>query len=279
MRLARSPSPEQAAALPLPVDVRLMNATAYTVFVLAALTLLAAAVLWLTRAPYFAIRSIHVEGGLTRNSLSTLRAHAMPRLRGQFFSLDLADARAAFESVPWVRHAVVRRAWPDRLTVWLEEHQPVALWQPEDERNPLLVNSFGEIFEANVGDVEDDRLPVLAGPSESAAGNAAESAAAMWSLLQRLQPLLASQELPLSRLSLSARGSWRGETEAGQVIEFGRGSEDEIVARGERFVHTLSQVTGRYRRPLLTADLRHTDGYALRLDGVATVAPAASGAN
>lgn len=282
MRLPRSPAPAQAE-LSMPFDVRLMNLMAYSVFVLAALTLLAAAMLWLTRAPYFAIRSIQVDGELTHNTLTTLRSDALPKLRGQFFSLDLADARAAFESVPWVRHAVVRRAWPDRLTVWLEEHQPVALWQPEDERNPLLVNSFGEVFEANVGDVEDDGLPVLAGPPEGASEGVTESAhrsaAAMWSLLRRLQPLLASQDLSLRRLSLSARGSWRGETEAGQVIEFGRGSEDEIVARGERFVHTLSQVTGRYGRPLLNADLRHTDGYALRLDGVATVATAASGAN
>lgn len=279
MRLSRSPAPAQAAALPMPLDVRVMNLMASSVFVLAALTLLAAALLWLTRAPYFAIRSIQIDGELTRNTLTTLRAHALPKLRGQFFSLDLTEARAAFESVPWVRHAVVRRAWPDQLTVWLEEHQPVALWQPEDERNPLLVNNFGEVFEANVGDVEEDRLPVLAGPADDAPESTHKSAASMWSLLQRLQPILAAQDLQLQRLSLSARGSWRGETEAGQVIEFGRGSEDEIVARSERFVHTLGQVTGRYHRPLLSADLRHTDGYALRLDGVATVATAASGAN
>ncbi|MCP5271788.1 MAG: FtsQ-type POTRA domain-containing protein [Burkholderiaceae bacterium] len=274
MRVTRRPTPAVAATLPLPLDVRLMNGVAAGVFVLAALTLLAAGVLWLTRAPFFAIRAVQIDGDLARNSVPTIRANAMPKLRGQFFSLDLARTRAAFESVPWVRRAVVRRVWPDRLAVQLEEHRPVALWQPEDERNPLLVNSFGEIFEANVGDVEDDRLPVLAGPSDKAR----ENAAAMWSLLRRLQPLLAAQDLPLRRLSLSARGSWRGETEEGQVIEFGRGSEDEVIARSEQFVRTLSQVTGRYRRPLLSADLRHTDGYALRLDGVATVTPATTGA-
>ena len=87
------------------------------------------------------------------------------------------------------------------------------------------------------------------------------------------------KELALKRLVLSARGSWRGETEDGQVIEFGRGTEDEVVARTERFVRTLTQVTGRYRKPLLSADLRHADGYALRLEGVSTVATAASGVN
>jgi cell division protein FtsQ len=257
-----------SAAAALPIDVRLMNGVAAAVFALAALALVLAGMLWLTRAPWFAIRAVQIDGDLARNSVPTIRANAMPRLSGNFFSLDLQRARAAFESVPWVREAVVRRVWPDRLAVRLQEHQPVALWQRDDEA-PRLVNSFGEIFEANVGDVDDDRLPVFDGPEGSSA--------AMWSLLQRLAPLLARQELVLRRLELSARGSWRGETEEGQVIEFGRGSEDEIVARTDRFVGTLSRVTGKYRKPLLSADLRHADGYALRLEGVSTVAPAASG--
>lgn len=268
-RPATAPASAALAAAPMPLDVRLMNGVAAGVFVLAALALLAAGVLWLTRAPFFAIRAIQVDGDLARNNVPTIRANALPRLQGQFFSIDLQKTRSAFESVPWVRQAVVRRVWPDRLAVRLEEHRPVALWQREDERNPLLVNSFGEVFEANVGDVEDDRLPVLAGPPESAA--------AMWSMLQRLQPLLALQELTLRRLALSERGSWRGETEDGQVIEFGRGSEDQVVERTALFARTLSQVTGRYRRPLLSVDLRHAEGYALRLDGVSTAAPSAPG--
>jgi cell division protein FtsQ len=251
-----------------PMDVRLMNGVANAVFALAALTLLVAGVLWLTRAPWFAIRGVQIDGDLARNSVPTIRANAMPRLSGNFFSLDLKRARTAFESVPWVRQAVVRRVWPDRLAVRLQEHRPVALWQRDDEA-PRLVNSFGEIFEANVGDVEDDQLPVFDGPEGSSA--------TMWALLQRMAPVLARQELVLRRLELSARGSWRGETEEGQVIEFGRGNEDEIVARTDRFVRTLGQVTGKYRKPLLSADLRHADGYALRLEGVSTVAPAASG--
>ena len=77
-----------------------------------------------------------------------------------------------------------------------------------------------------------------------------------------------------STLHLSGRGSWRVELDNGATVELGRGSEDEVLARSERFVRTVSQVTGRYRQPLLYADLRHTDGYAVRLRGVSTTAPA-----
>ena len=53
--------------------------------------------------------------------------------------------------------------------VRLEEHRPVALWGGGEPGSEKLVNSFGEVFEANVGDVEDDNLPTLEGPDGSSA--------------------------------------------------------------------------------------------------------------
>ncbi|MBI5259079.1 MAG: FtsQ-type POTRA domain-containing protein [Burkholderiales bacterium] len=249
----------------LPGDVRLMQTTANAVFTLAALALCAAAVLWLTRLPVFALRGIKIEGDVARNSVSTIRANAAPKLSGNFFTLDLQKSRAAFEAVPWVRHAVVRRVWPNRLAVQLEEHRAAALWATEDG-NDKLVNSHGEVFEANIGDVEDEALPRFAGP--------AGSAPQILALYRRLQPVLAQLNAgDVDELQLSGRGSWRAELEGGAVIELGRGTDDELIARTERFVRTLSQVTGHYQRPLESADLRHADGYAVRLKGITTTVP------
>jgi cell division protein FtsQ len=261
-----APNSPRYAGVDLPFDVRLMNGTANAVFVLAALALCAAALLWLARLPAFAVRSIRLDGDVARNSVSTIRANAAPKLAGSFFTIDLGRSRAAFESVPWVRRAVVSRVWPDRLAVHLEEHRASALWV-SDDGNDKLVNSFGEVFEANVGDVEDEALPRLQGPPGSAAQ--------MLALYHRLQPVLAKVGRgDLAELTLSGRGSWRAELESGAVIELGRGSDDEVLARTERFVRTVAQVTGQYQRPLESADLRHTDGYAVRLRGVTTAVPA-----
>ena len=253
--------------LALPGDVRLMNAVAGSVFVIAAAALLAAGVLWLMRAPAFAIRAIQLDGELTRNSVPTIRANAAPRLAGNFFSVDLKQAKAAFETVPWVRSAVVRRVWPDRLVVRLEEHRAAALWQGAEGdtgATDRLVNNFGEVFDANLGDVEDDDLPALSGPDGSAPQ--------MLALLRRVQPTLKPLGLVVERLHLSGRGSWRLDLDSGARIELGRGSEDEVLARTERFARTLTQVTGLWKKPLEYADLRHPDGYALRLRGVTTPA-------
>lgn len=265
-RRIRTPIRTEAASVVLPGDVRLMNGVAGLVFVLALGAGLWAGVQWAARQPAFAIRSIRVDGELQRISAETLRAGAAPRLAGSFFTADLGAARAAFESVPWVRRASVRRVWPDRLVVQIQEHRAAALWQVE-ESDDRLVNQQGELFTANVGDVEDEALPAFAGPDAQSA--------LMLDMHRRLVPLLRAHDMDIEQLLLSSRGSWRVLLDSGATLELGRGGLDEVAQRTQRFVRTLPQLRQRWSAPLEYADLRHTDGYAVRLRGVTTT-PAAS---
>ncbi len=256
------------AALPAaPVDVRLMNITATVLFAACGVLLAVALAWWAVRHPLFSVRRITVQGDVAHNSAATLRANVAPRVTGNFFTLDLVGARQAFEAVPWVRQAVVRREFPNRLRVLLQEHQAVALWGADGDST--LVNSFGEVFEANPGDVEQDGLPRLAGP--------ADQSAQVLAMHRALVPLLQPLDLELVQLVLTARGSWHGELDTGASVEFGRGTVEEVTARTQRFAQTLTQVASRLgRRPeaLVSADLRHADGYAIRLRGVSTTVAA-----
>ena len=254
----------------LPVDIRLMNTTAAVLAAIGVAALAAMLLMWGLHQPLFAVRSIRIDGDLAHNSVLTIRANAAPRLAGNFFTLDLATAQRAFESVPWVRHAVVKRVWPNRLRVQLEEHRPVALWadakggdaKGAEALPDKLVNSHGEVFEANLGDVEDDALPTLRGPDGSAPH--------MLMLLGRLQPVFDALDARIDALELSGRGSWRVELDTGAQVELGRGEDDEVIERTKVFAATLTQVTQRYQRALQYADLRHHEGYAVRLKGVST---------
>jgi len=250
----------------LPGDVRLMHVTANALYVLGGLMLAALLVNWMMRLPVFGLRMIQIEGDVLRNGVSTIRANAAPKLAGNFFTTDLARDKRAFESVPWVRQAIVKRVWPNRLAVRLEEHRPAAVWGG-DPSGDKLVNSYGEVFEANLGDVEDDSLPTLNGPDGSSIH--------MLAMLNRLRPLFERLDARVDALSLSGRGSWRVELDTGADVELGRGSDDEVLVRTDRFLSTLTQVTQRYQRPLEYADLRHNDGYAVRLKGITTVIPVA----
>jgi len=251
-------------AIPAPFDVRLMNVLASLVYIAFALMLLAAGAWWVLRQPFFPIGGIRVDGEVTHNNAVTLRANVAPQLAGNFFTVDLARARAAFESVPWVRSAVVRREFPNKLRATLTEQVPVAHWG--DDADSKLINGYGEVFEANVAEVDDD-LPRLDGPDEQAGQ--------VLGMYRVLQPLFQAHDMTIDELDLSSRGSWSAVLDSGAQIEIGRGSGDEVVARTQRFLRTVTPVAGQYGRTVAAvegADLRHNDGYALRLHGVTTVA-------
>ena len=189
-----------------PPDVRLMNGVSALLFALVALGVLAVGLVWLARLPMFSLRAIKIEGGVERSSVASLRANALPRLQGNFFTMNLGAGRQAFESVPWVRRAVVRRVWPNRLVVSLEEHQASAYWEgkaadanadSESVAESLLLNTHGEVFQANLGDVEDEWLPVLSGPTGTSAH--------MLTLWRRLNEAMAPLEDGVERLALSGR--------------------------------------------------------------------------
>ena len=263
-----------AATAALPPDVRLMNAVSALLVAALLATAAWAAIRWVVRLPVFNFRAIQVEGDVSRNSVASLRANALPHLHGSFLGMNLREGRAAFDAVPWVRHAQLQRIWPMRLKVNLEEHRAAAYWEArtdgadsatEATAERALVNSFGEVFQANLGDVEDEDLPVLAGP--------AGSADAMLKMWRALSPAAEKLGESIERLDLSGRGSWRASFGSGAVVELGRGSEADVVARFGQFANSISQVTATYRSPLLSADLRHADGYAVKLRGVTTQTP------
>lgn len=282
----------QALNSPLPVelpfDVRAMNAGASVLFAVGAMLLLGLGLTALLRLPIFTLRVVTVDGDVSRNSAATIRANAITQLAGNFFSMNLARSQKAFEAVPWVRSAVVRRVWPNRLKVTLEEHHAAAYWEQiidhaadktaaaatgkrhasqRDELETRLVNTAGEVFDANLGDVEDDNLPTLQGP--------AGQSALMLDMLHRLQSAFDNVQNRIDTLHLSERGSWAVVLDDGAQIELGRGDADEVLARTQRFLSTLAQVTGQYRAPLESADLRYPQGYAVHLRGMSTL-PAAS---
>jgi len=251
-------------AMPLPLDVRLMNFTAHVLVVGGVLIGLGAWAWWVLRHPVFAIQAITVQGEVNRTNAVTFKANVMPRLNGNFFTLDLDAARQAFEAVPWVRSAVVHRDFPNRLRAVLQEHQPMALWG--EEGTSTMVNLQGQVFEANVDDVEVEDLPRMKGPE----GLSLE----VVKMYRYLQPVFQAVDMDIDQLELSPRGSWRVLTKTGAQLELGRGTQAEVGEHLQRFFRTLSQVTARYGRTptsLAGADLRHKDGYALRLRGVSTV--------
>ena len=248
---------------PLPADVKLMNLATLLLGVSLLAIALTAVVSWLMRQSLFNLGAITVQGDMAHNNAITLRANVAPRLAGNFFTVDLNRTRSVFESAPWVRQAVVQRQFPNRLKVVLQEHRAEALWGPEGDTR--LVNNFGEIFEANQDEVDAVDLPQLNGPLGQAP--------LVLQAYRQLAPHFEKLDVALERLELTGQGSWRARLDSGAVVELGQGSLADIDARTQRFITTLAQVSSRYGKDLESADLRYSNGYAVKLRGVTTLNP------
>ena len=257
------PRPEVNASVAVPLDVKLMHMAASLMFVGLVAGALVGGVWALVQLPAFALKGITVKGDVEHNNEVTLRANVVTKFTGNFFTADLGRVRSAFESVPWVRLASVQREFPNRLRVTLQEHRPVAYWGDDGEQR--MVNSYGEVFEANVSDLDDDKMPRLSGPDSQS-----QQVLAMY---LALEPAFKSMSLTVDSLALTDRGSWRAKLTHGAVIELGRGGVEDVMVRVKRITQTLAQVTnklGRKVSAIESADLRHDNGYALRLRGVST---------
>src|SRR5690348_527199 len=114
---------------------------------------------WLLLPERFPVTGVELKGTLKNTSATQIRA-ALPRAAENFFAVDLAEVRASVEKLPWVRRVTVRRVWPGRLEVSVEEHVALARWGDD-----ALVNTYGERFMAKT----KEPLPLFTGPGGSAA--------------------------------------------------------------------------------------------------------------
>ena len=251
------------ASQALPLDVRLMDGAAALLFALAAVLALVALGGWVLRQPVWSLSQITVQGDVRHQSPVALRAHLAGRLEGNVWSVDLQHVQAVVETVPWVRSAVVQRKFPNQLHLTLEEHRPMAWWGQTGGAH--LLNQQGEVFQAETSDPAALGWSELYGP--------AQHSKQVLELYQALTPQFARMGRDIQRLQLDERGSWRAVLDDGARIEIGRGSAQELQQRVAQFSLTVPTLLQHYGwRPLEVADLRHPDGYALRIQGVSTLA-------
>lgn len=245
-------------------DVKLLNAIANTLFGLVVLALISAGVWWVTQQPYFTLKVIRVEGAqqaqLRHINPLIIRSAALSRIRGNFFTTNLDTVRQVFESVPWVRKATIRRAWPNQLIVTLEEYMPLGTWG-EDGR---LLSVKGDVFTANMAEAEEDaKLLAFSGPD----GSATEVVDRLRDLNQWFAPL----GLTASALKLSHRYAWTVTLNNGTKVELGREEDGSTMQeRVERLIGVYPQLLARLQNRIENIDMRYPNGLALQAKGLIT---------
>lgn len=214
------------------------------------------------KLPLFALRDVVVVSPLGHVTAAQLRYVVDSSMHGNFFTVNLDDARKSFENLPWVRGAQLRRVWPGVIEVALEEHVAVAYWRSVDSGDTKLVNNHGELFDA----AANDRMPVFSGPPQYAP-----------LLLEQMKVFNAALQTihrKIATLTLSRRHAWQLKLDDGMIIELGKDSSRDRdgkkidatpAERLTRFVALWPETMARVGRPVAVADLRYQSGFAIRM--------------
>lgn len=223
---------------------RLLNWIANFLFALAVVLMLYAVLFVVVHLPIFPIREVKVDGQLTHVNREQIKLIVAKHLKGNFFTLDLIKTRDAFEKLPWARNVSVRRRWPDKLDVAIEEHQALARWG-----NIGLVNTHGELFQA----ATDADLPVFYGPGDGVM----EVTKSYGSYSQ----ILNKADIRIAQVTLSPRRAWEIKTDKGLLIALGR---VDMEARLNKFAGAYKSTLGQLNVKVVYADLRYPNGFAVR---------------
>ncbi len=197
------------------------------------------------------LRTLRVTGDLHRVDPAKLQQILRPFAQRGYFAVQLGEAQAAVARLPWVEHAEVRKRWPDVLEVVVVEHRPFARWGKD-----RVLSEEGRLFPA-AGIELPKALPLLDGPDARVA--------AVMSLYGEARELFAPAGADVRALRLDRRGSW--ELELSDGIDVLVGSR-EARSRMDRFARLLPRLIAQRDAsvkggPLLRADLRYTNGFAL----------------
>lgn len=247
----------------------LMNLTADVLLVAGAVLLLAAGWAAVQRMAVLPLRQLVVTSTLKNVSPLMLEQSVRSTLSGNFLTVDLDAARNAFETLPWVRRADVRKRWPDTIEVAIEEHHAAARWMPgagvgSGVSEARLVSELGEVFVADT----DTPLPVFSGPEGSAARVLARYTEFNAGLVGIGRAVLAVQ--------LSPREAWRVRLDDGVAVDLGRDQDKQALAqRLARLAATYLQLREQLPVAFNTIDMRYPNGFAVRTEAV-TSKPARS---
>lgn len=217
---------------------------------------LAAAVMWGWRAVHdpwvFPLRVVKVDGELLYLKPQAVQATVDERLQGSFFGVDLPNVLRGLTDLAWIRDARVRREWPDKLHLWVEEHKPLALW-----RGDAVLTADGSLIypeSSREGERALEKLPTLSG--------ADGREMALWNEFNRLGEVLAPTGLRVKALREDQRGSQTLVLEQGLTLRLGR---EDVEKRLQRFLNVFDRTLASRIGEVEEVDLRYANGFSVRM--------------
>lgn len=203
---------------------------------------------WLVKryAQSFAVQAVTIEGEFHNQQAHEIEAALLPYMKGDFFTADLVNARAALLELSWIRDVSLKRRWPNRIIVKIQEQVPVAVWNETQ-----FLNDAAGVFKHRYIDPVKT-LPRLAGPAGTEQKVLTQFT--LWN------DWLSQAGLQLAGISLDERRSWTLLTGDGVTISLGK---EKVEARLQRFLRAYPRYLKSRMTEVRTVDLRYSNGFAV----------------
>jgi len=191
------------------------------------------------------IRTIQLLGKFDHLDQRAVQMDLQACIGQGFFSLDIQQLQQLLQDRAWAESVSIRRIWPDRIRVEIQERKPVARW----DDNHLLSDS-ARVYLADSSAFT--QLPLVH----------AENHQPAWVLNQfdRLQQRFAAVDERLVKLQVDSRGAFDIELINGLQIKLGR---DDIEHKIDRLVAIYQQQIQPRRAQIERLDLRYSNGFAV----------------
>ncbi len=165
------------------------------------------------------VTDVVVKGELDFVNKEKIKVLVKENISGGYFTVDLDIIREVLLHKPWVKNVALRREWPARLTVYIEEQVAVAYWNKD-----AYLNKDGKLFKPEIINTTLN-LPNLNGPSGQHDN--------VWKFMNILYKETAMLNYEVIRLNLDDRRAWQlALVERLASEQLGRevaGSEDVLI--------------------------------------------------
>ncbi len=206
-------------------------------------------ILWTQNAKHFPVRVIEITEALKQIPEDTLMDCVSPHLVKGFFWLKVQSIQHDIANVAWVVSSSVKRVWPDKIQVSLQERMPQARFGEKG-----VMDTEGHVFypEYSANAVVLNKLPLFTGPVEKSQDMLQQ----YYTVLESLGPL----GLTVTELHLSDYGALEIMLDNGIALILGRTALGE---RLNRFVLAYELELKAQMDQIVYIDCRYTNGLAI----------------
>lgn len=192
-----------------------------------------------------AIDSIYVASSLNRVSKQDIAQIVKRYEYDGFFTLRLKEFENDLNDLGWVYKANIKRQWPYKLVIEIEEQMPMFRWNQD-----YLLNKYGQPFPVDDESFED--RPLLKGEYGR------EQVLAQ--LYEQYNHQFNALGIAIKSLEEDARYDKVMHLNNGVIINMGR---DNVELQMQRCLKMFALLSDEERTAIATIDLRHSHGLAI----------------